>query len=487
MTLQINTATWLFFLGSVLLWLCSVTLVRGGRKRLFPEWRDVALSPFGLTWLAFGVLFISRFLTLAWDPVLFRASRLPLWLLPGKALAQTWLYLAIFWGALCVGMAIVVKTVPRRLPSFLTRLELLERPQNIPVLDLLAACTMAALLLPLFVTVPAVLRTPVGHFCSLWVIPLTLAWHRHFAGTRTGSRRFLYMVPGIVLFVLSPYREHLLSLFLCVALPAIQLKRGLRLPRVIALAAAMLVGSSILLYVYRPVRWQGEQWAYARKYADWQMWRHRPERAPWIRLSRRFHGFDSAALTIWLVPEVFPHEDRNLPAELVVSAFLPRALYAGKVHVQRGRLFSTGIWSYGERGETLDGPDAMIAPSMPGDLWAAGGVMMMGIGALCWGALIGLVECWRRGLSAAAGTALVVFLALRILGGLERDFVHSVSTLIQVTVVLLIVLALLPTAGAERPTTAAHRRRRLPVGAPRQSGKNGAGLAARQQTNHRRG
>ncbi len=260
------------------------------------------------------------------------------------------------------------------------------------------------------------------------------------------------------MFLLSPYREHIVALFLCVFLPMLVTKRRVRILTVVAMAFAILVGSTIALVVYRPVKWEGKKWDVTRRYVDWELWRTEPQEAPWTKLSARFHGFDSAALTVYLVPAVFPYQDRDLGVEVLISAFMPRALYAGKVHVQRGRLFSRTIWAYDERGTTARTGSAMIAPSMPGDLWSAGGPKTIILGALIWGGLVGLLECWRRSLRSGPAIALIVLLGIRVAGGLERDFVHAASTIMQLVVVLLLVLAVLPLKGTRRRAIPASQR-----------------------------
>jgi uncharacterized membrane protein YccC len=82
------------------------------------------------------------------------------------------------------------------------------------------------------------------------------------------------------------------------------------------------------------------------------------------------------------------------------------------------------------------------------------------IGALAWGVLIGLLEWWRRALGRAA-VALVVLFALRVGGGIERDFVLAAATIIQITIALLVVLAALPLSRTRGEAAASHEARRL--------------------------
>ena len=444
MKLQLNLITFCAFSLVVLLWMISAALAGGRHAWSTLKWRTIPLSFFGLAWLCFAALYIFRFLTLAYDPVLFRATQFPLWRISAAGLSRTWFFLGLYWLCFCASAAMAIGIMRGRLPRFLGKLDFLDHRVNLPVLDMLIVGTTIAVLAVFGIRLPRGIATPVGHLSSLWVLPATIAWFLHFRGHRVGARRFLYLAPGVLLFLLSPFREHLLTLFLCVFLPMLVSKRRIHLATAIAIVSVVLVGCTIALAIYRPVKWQGEKWAVSRRYVDWESWRRNPREAPWSKLSARFHGFDAAALTLYLVPALFPHQDRDVAAELLMSAFVPRALYAGKVHVQRGRIFSRTIWAYDESGSRLRRTSALIAPSMPGDLWAAGGAMMLVVGAAIWGALIGLLDCWRRLLRRGPGIALTVFLGIRVAGGIERDFVYASATLIQVLVVFLLVLVFLP-------------------------------------------
>jgi hypothetical protein len=467
LNLQTDTTTWLAMTAVTLLWLSSGAGAVLAARHSGRGWRALPLSVFGLAWVAFGANYVLRFVLLASDPALFRATAFPPWLIPARAFTRTWLYLGAYWAAVCAGLALMLLIVPQRLPRLLCRLNALASPSQTSRLDLLCCATVLGLFLLASGQLPGALRTPVGHFCSLWMVPAVLVWHLHFSGRRVGSRRFLYLAPGAIWFSFSPYREHLVGLFLCVALPAVLLKRRLGPVVFVSLTAAVLVGSSVVLYVYRPVRWEGQSWSAASRYADPDLWTAEPAAAPWTRLTTRFHGLDAAALTLWLVPETFPYEERDLPVELLVSALLPRAIYAGKVHVQRGRLFSTGIWAYHEGGGVLERAPAMIAPSMVGDLWSAGGGGGVVAGALAWGCLLGLLECWRRGLAPGPGLALLAVLAFRVAGGIERDFVHAAATVIQLVIVLTITLSVMPLRSAIRARAGPRRAPPLPAATTR--------------------
>jgi uncharacterized membrane protein YccC len=79
------------------------------------------------------------------------------------------------------------------------------------------------------------------------------------------------------------------------------------------------------------------------------------------------------------------------------------------------------------------------------------------LGALAWGALVGLLESWRHRLPPGAALAFVVFLGLSVAAGFERDFVHASATIVQQVIVLLLVLALAPLRSPQRARARAAR------------------------------
>ena len=106
MKLQLTTTAWFLFGATVLLWGFSVLWAGSRHERSALKWRAIPLSIFGFAWAGFGVDFILRFLVLGYDPVLFRATQYPLWLLPAGELSRTWFYLGVYWLAFCVAAAI---------------------------------------------------------------------------------------------------------------------------------------------------------------------------------------------------------------------------------------------------------------------------------------------------------------------------------------------------------------------------------------------
>jgi hypothetical protein len=152
----------------------------------------------------------------------------------------------------------------------------------------------------------------------------------------------------------------------------------------------------------------------------------------WLVTIRRFHGFDSFLLTVDLVPAAFPFTDDGVLLGGFVRGVLPRALAPDKAGSGRGQEFARTIWAYDSGIES----DAAIAPSMPGDLYRAGGVAVVLAGAAIWGLLLGLLDRWKDALAPGARAAMLALFATQVLPSVERDFAHCVATLVQTLLVL---------------------------------------------------
>lgn len=405
------------------------------------------LSLFGFAWLGFGVHFILRFLALAYDPFLFQASPFPISLLPDEVLSRTWFYAAIYWVFFCLGFLFVLYRLPKRMPRILLRLNLFGSIENIKVLDLLLIINILSVILTNIpeINVPAGLLTPLGYLGFLYVIPATVGWFLHFRDKRIGLRRFIYMFPGIVLYFLSPYREHIITLALCIIIPAMTFKRQISFKKIVLVLIILLLISTIITTNYRAYLWEQINFDKTTFSNSWEYWNEKPDQFPWVLLINRFHSFDSMALTVYAVPDIFPYSERNIITETFVRAFLPRAIYYGKKSDQRGREFSTNIWALGERGNIISRSSAMIAPSMPGDLFSVNGILMIVLGALLWGFLAGFLERWIRILMGqVGGCVLIAIFGLRVAEGIERDFVNASANFIHIIIILLLLVAILP-------------------------------------------
>ena len=128
-------------------------------------------------------------------------------------------------------------------------------------------------------------------------------------------------------------------------------------------------------------------------------------------------------LTIEYVPEVFTYDVRNPFTEAFIRAFVPRAVYFDKSDIARGRKFSETIWSYGD-----DSTDAIIAPSIIGDLYAINGPIWVAIGGFACGLLLGAIEGWKNMLRCPSSLLLLTYLSINFLMGPELDFARAIRS-----------------------------------------------------------
>jgi hypothetical protein len=159
----------------------------------------------------------------------------------------------------------------------------------------------------------------------------------------------------------------------------------------------------------------------------------------------RFHGFDSMLLTVALVPALEPHSGRNVLVSPFLRGFVPRFVYSGKGAADAGMNFGTRIWAFDDP-TSREQSGASIAPSMPGDLYDAGGVLYIALGALIWGGLLGLVDGWKAHLPVFCGAAISVLVATQCAMSVERDFDNSLATFIQTLLVFVLAAGLIALA-----------------------------------------
>jgi hypothetical protein len=117
---------------------------------------------------------------------------------------------------------------------------------------------------------------------------------------------------------------------------------------------------------------------------------------------------------------------------------VPRFIYGGKSGAGAGFSFSARIWTFDDP-SARENHNASIAPSMPGDLFDAGGVLYIALGALIWGTLLGLVDGWKGHLPSFCAAAITVVVATQCAMSVERDFDNSVATFIQTLLVFVLV------------------------------------------------
>jgi hypothetical protein len=133
-----------------------------------------------------------------------------------------------------------------------------------------------------------------------------------------------------------------------------------------------------------------------------------------------------------LVPSVFPFRDDDVVTDAFVRGLVPRVFMPGKPLSDRGPEFASTIWAFDSGIDS----GAAIAPSMPGDLYHAGGTWTVALGALVWGLVLGLLDRWKDALAPGGRVAVLVLLATQVVPSVERDFVHCLATLLQTLVVL---------------------------------------------------
>jgi hypothetical protein len=443
MNLELTATTWLLFIATTFLWAASAWLAGDGTARESFGWRVIPLSLFGFAWLGFGVFFIFRFLILLYDPIYFGATNFPLTKIPAAGLSRSWYCLAIFWVAFCVGFKAMFWWRPTA-PNTIIHLEDLSSTRNIPVMDAIAIISTILIIIANNQNFPKSLLTPVGHLSSLYLLPVIMAWLLHYQGQEIGTRRFFYLIPGIISYLFNPYREILFLLMAGLILPAMRMKKAFSLVKITIGVLFFLLAATIMTNTYRDYLWgSSEEYDRGSLSEQWETWKVRPYKSPWVKLGIRFHGFDSVALTLYAVPLYIPFSDRNIVYELLVSGFIPRMILDTKAEKSRSREFSTSIWAIGSRGFIEKRAPAVIAPSMPGDLYSIYGVAGIIGGALLFGLLVSYMEGWVRSTGPATSCILIGFFGVGVAGSLERDFVWATATLIQHLIVFLLSALLL--------------------------------------------
>jgi len=121
--------------------------------------------------------------------------------------------------------------------------------------------------------------------------------------------------------------------------------------------------------------------------------------------------------------------------EAVIRGFVPRLVYAGKRRSDEGVVFSQTIWNFDDRMSRT----APIAPSMPGNLFESGGIAFVACGAALWALLLGWIDRLKATVSTGAATGIHALFALQAFAGIERDFPHTVSSILQNLVILVAV------------------------------------------------
>ena len=433
--LACSPTTWALVALIVIGWLAApaIALVRRG------GWRALPTSLLGFVWLGFGVDFVVRFVLLALDSVEFGNDTFRLADLPAATVEQALGLALVYWGCFVLGFAVWGALGS---PGVLGAVDALGgrgrlRRRHVVLVVSTACSILASGLVPM----PLAVLTPLGIAGTLWVIPAALVWAEWVTGDRDTTlarARWIVLAPAVLRFLVSPFREHLLPMGL-IPLLAWRCAHG-SIPR--RYRIAMLVGVPLFVLAgnvtnaYRDVLWGGAEVSHVvdsvagDEPADLVV---EPDPG-WLVAIRRFHGLDSLLLTVDLVPTVYPFRNDAILTDAAVRGLVPRIFMPMKALSDRGPEFAATIWAFDSGVES----GAAIAPSMPGDLYHAGGTATVALGALVWGLLLGLVDRWKDALAPGGRVAVLVLLATQVVPSVERDFVHCVATLLQTLVVLAI-------------------------------------------------
>ena len=430
-----------------LLWLASLRLVPNWRR---DGWTALVKSVYGLVWLDFGLDIVLRFSMLAYNAVEWGNGTPRLVAQAVDTVNTTLLYCGLFWVLVALAYALTVRrrsAGPLAIAGTLT--------PDFAYKAALPVSAMACVGFYLTETnhLPLALITPVALLSNLYMVPAVIVWWDHFRRTgakwRIGGIHVLVLLPAIVRGVVSPYRENLVPILLIPLVAALFAGARPRLSRMLPAALACLVLLSVVVQSYRRIKWENvrpEEVASEIQRDGLTGWMSAVSGEP----IHRFHGFDSFLLTVSLVPRLEPHSHRNVLASALLRGVVPRAVYSGKSGATAGINFGSRIWAYDDPVER-ESSGASIAPSMPGDLYDAGGVWFIVAGALIWGALLGLVDGWKSHLPPFAAAAVVMLVLTQCAMSVERDFDNSIATFLQTLLVFVVAVWALALARPHEP------------------------------------
>ncbi len=385
--LQTNLTTWLVIMGLAACWAISVRLVPGWKQN---GWPSLLTNLYGFVWLGFGLDIVLRFLMLAYNAVEWGNDSLRLVALPAETVNATLAYSGGFWLLLSAGYALTANR-PTAGALGLTRTFTLDLAYAAAIPSAVL-CSMLFYLTDTPDRVPLVLLTPLAIVAGLYMIPATIVWWDHFRQPgpwwRIGSLHLAVLLPALVNGWLSPYRENLAPLFLIPLIAALSVGRRPVLVRAVPIAVLCFLALSSLVGSYRAIKWENtrpEEVASEMRRAGLVEW----FTGDFGRRMARFHSFDSFLLTIHLVPNARPYSGRDVLVGPFIRGFVPRLLDESKGAADAGQKFEANIWAY-DNPQARDHSGAAIAPSMPGDLYDAGGVPLPGAGSADLGRGIGI-------------------------------------------------------------------------------------------------
>jgi len=431
--LRTDFSTWLILAGIVACWMVSVRLVPNWQR---DGWRALLKSLYGLVWLDFGLDIVLRFLMLSWNAVEWGNSTPRLIAQPVNIVNSTLAYCLLFWVMVSLSYAVAVRrrsAGPLALARSIT--------PDFAYSAALPVSLIASLIYYLIegqTRLPLVLITPLALAANFYMVIAAIVWWDHFR--RSGPKwqvsgiHLVVLLPALVRGIVSPYRETFAPIFLIPLIAAIFAGRRPSLLKVAAGALAVLLVLSTVVSSYRMVKWGNVRpQEVAQQFSE----------GGWMAVfsdvpTRRFHAFDSMLLTVALVPSLEPYSGRNVLLSPLLRGVVPRFVYSGKSGADAGFNFGSRIWAYDDP-MARDHGGASIAPSMPGDLYDAGGVLYIALGGLIWGILLGLVDGWKRHLPSFSAAALTALVATGCAMSVERDFDNSVASLIQTLLVFLLI------------------------------------------------
>jgi hypothetical protein len=441
--LQTNLLTWLIVAGMAACWVISVRLVPGWARE---GWPSLLKSVYGFVWLDFGLDILLRFLMLSYNAVEWGNGTPRLVAQTTETVNRTLAYCGLFWMLVTLAYAFAVRR-KRAGPLSLSRVFTLDFAYT-------AAIPVALLASAIFYLIegqsrlPLTLITPLALLANLYMVPAVIVWWDHFRQPgpkrRIGSIHWIVLLPALVRGWCSPYRENLTPILLIPLIAAMFAGKRLVLRKAVPVGLVCLFVLSSVVSSYRRIKWENvrpEEVAYEFGRASLVDW----VSGTWDEPMHRFHGFDSMLLTVALVPALEPHSGRNVLVSPFIRGFVPRFIYSDKRAADAGMNFGARIWAFDDP-MTREQSGASIAPSMPGDLFDAGGVLYIALGSLIWGSLLGLVDGWKGHLPELCGAAITVLVATQCAMSVERDFDHCLATFIQTLLVFLLCAGLIALA-----------------------------------------
>jgi hypothetical protein len=300
---------------------------------------------------------------------------------------------------------------------------------------------------------PLALVTPLGRLTDLYVVVATIVWWHHFSQPgpkwRIGAIHLIVLLPALVRAYCSPYRENLVPIVLIPLIAALFAGKRPSLRKLVLASLVCLFVFSAVVSSYRRIKWDNvrpEEVAYEFRRAGFVDW----VSGTWAEPMHRFHGFDSMLMTVALVPAMKPHSGRNVLVAPFLRGFIPRFINGDKEAADSGMNFGRQIWGYSDP-IARDHGGASIAPTMPGDLFDAGGVLYIVLGALIWGSILGLVDGWKGHLPDFCGAAIVMLVATQCVMSVERDFNDFVAGFIQTLLVFVLAAGVIMLARRRSP------------------------------------